>query len=249
MSLGFRIDFAGWDISRHNAKLQAWAKHFFEDYVWLEDARVLLGWLNEPHTVPGVRDVVHHNLTYWQCAKRRRYVKGWVKQLSPVDFRKEAGRAPKPVHDANMRMIGELLLESVVTRSIDLGVRRSAALKRAREETLHCCDRAFKALRRNAPSVQSGAVERAKARLAILESHLQELASLREGAKECFTLPDDWVEIPPGQLHDRLKKRRSGFFSVSFRHSEGTIQTIHRTEAAREATLLAALRAEIEALV
>ncbi len=244
MSHGFRIDFAGWDLSGRGAKLQAWARQFFEDHVWVEGSpSVLLGWLKESHTVPGVRDVVHHYLTYWQCTKRRRYMKGWVVQVSPAEFRKEAGRAPRPVHEANVQIIREILLD-VVDRSIDLGSRRASALKRAREEDAQCCARAFKAFRRNAPSVQNSALEAARARLTLLEGHLQELASLRETADRCIILPDDWTSIAPGRLHERVGRRSM----LRLRHSEESIRLTHRMEAEREKALRDDLRAEIRGL-
>ncbi len=240
MSYGFRIDFAGWDVSSScGPKLQTWANQFFEDHVWKEP-HVLLGWLKESHTVPGVRDVVHHYLTYWQCTKRRRYMKGWVRQISPTEFHKEAGRTPKPVHEVNVHIIREILLD-VVTRSAELGSRRASALKRARDEDSERCARAFKALRRNAPSVQGAVVEAAKKRLVLLQEHLKELARLRESSGRCIMLPDDWDSILPGRLHERV----GGRGVMRIRHSEETVRLIHDVEMEREGALVEQLQNEI----
>jgi hypothetical protein len=241
-SHGFRIDFAGWDISGCDTKLRSWAKQFFEDHVWTEGS-VLLGWLKEAHTVPGVRDAVHHYLTYWQCSKRRRYMKGWVVEVSPAEFHMEAGRTPGPVHKANVQMLREILLD-VVDQSADLGARRAEVLKRARGEDAECCARAFKALRRNAPSVQSSALKAARARLALLESHLQDLALLRAAADRCIHLPDNWDSVAPGQLHERVGRRGL----MLLRHSAETIRLIHGMEAEREEALRESLRAEVRRL-
>jgi hypothetical protein len=243
-SHGFRIDFAGWDLSGCDAKLRQWAGRFFEDHAWVGTSSVLLGWLKESHTVPGVRDVVHHYLTYWQCTKRRRYMKGWVVQVSPAEFHQEAGRTPRPVHEANVQMLREILMD-VVDQSAALGARRAKVLKRAREDDAECCARAFKALRRNAPSVQSSALEAARARLALLESHLQELALLRAAAADrCIHLPDNWDSVAPGQLHERVGRRGL----MLLRHSAETIRLIHGMEAEREEALRESLRAEVRRL-
>jgi hypothetical protein len=242
-SHGFRIDFAGWDLSGCDAKLRQWAARFFEDHAWVGTSSVLLGWLKESHTVPGVRDVAHHYLTYWRCAKRSRYMKGWVTAITPVEFHKEAGRTPRPVHEANVQVVQEILRD-VLARSIDLGSRRAKALKRTREEDTECCARAFKALRRNAPSVQNSALEAARAKLALLEAHLAELASIRATADRCIILPHAWASIAPGRLHERVGRRGL----MRLRHTEESRRLIYGLEAEREEALRDGLRAEIQQL-
>ena len=131
-----------------------------------------------------------------------------------------------------------------------MGVRRTKALKRALDEDRESCARAFKALRRNAPAMQQNALEAAKTRLLVLQEHLKELARLRESAtsSRSFLLPEDWENVVPGRLHERVGGGRGGGGLLRIQHSEETIRMIHRLEEERETALVRQLKDEIRRL-
>ena len=149
MSHGFKVDFSGWDVQPARAKLLRWTEGFFDDSVWVNDQQLLVWFCDEGHTPSGLRQLVQNNLTYWKCAKSKRRRCGWVSPLSADEFRTLTGRAPKPVHMANVRVVTELLGENLA-KVAEIGVNRTGVRKRIREEELECYAKGFKALRANA---------------------------------------------------------------------------------------------------
>jgi len=191
MSHGFKVDFSGWDVKPARAKLLRWTEGFFDDSVWVNDQKLLV-WSSEDHTAAGLRQLVHNNLTYWKCAKSKRRRCGWVSPLSADEFRTLAGRAPKPVHMANVRVVTELLGE-ILANVTEIGVNRTGVRKRIREEELECYAKGFKALRANAGNISRRAADAAQHRISHLRAHLELLSQVRaEHPDVMFYLSDAW---------------------------------------------------------
>ena len=191
MSHGFKVDFSGWDVKPARVKLLRWTEGFFDDSVWVNDQKLLV-WFCEGHTPSGLRQLVHNNLTYWKCAKSKRRRCGWVSALSADEFRTLTGRAPKPVHMANVRIVTELLGE-ILANVTEIGVNRTGVRKRIREEELECYAKGFKALRANAGNISRRAAEAAQHRISHLRAHLELLSQMRaEHPDVLFYLSDNW---------------------------------------------------------
>ena len=192
MSHGFKVDFSGWDVQPARAKLLRWTEGFFDDSVWVNDQQLLVWFCDEGHTPSGLRQLVHNNLTYWKCAKSKRRRCGWVSALSVDEFRTLAGRAPKPVHMANVRIVTELLGE-ILANVAEIGVNRTGVRKRIREEELECYAKGFKALRANAGNISRRATDAAQHRISHLRAHLELLSQMRaEHPDVTFYLSDNW---------------------------------------------------------
>ena len=192
MSHGFKVDFSGWDVQPARAKLLRWTEGFFDDSVWVNDQQLLVWFCDEGHTPSGLRQLVHNNLTYWKCAKSKRRRCGWVSPLSVDEFRTLAGRAPKPVHAANVRVVTELLGE-ILANVAEIGVNRAGVRKRIREEQLECYAKGFKALRVNAVGISRRAADAAQQKLSHLRAHLVLLSQMRaEHPDVTFYLSNKW---------------------------------------------------------
>ena len=192
MSHGFKVDFSGWDVQPARAKLLRWTEGFFDDSVWVNDQQLLVWFCDEGHTPSGLRQLVHNNLTYWKCAKSKRRRCGWVSPLSADEFRTLAGRAPKPVQMANVRVVTELLGE-ILANVAEIGVNRTGVRKRIREEELECYAKGFKALRANAGNISKRAAEAAQQKISHLRAHLELLSQVRaEHPDVTFYLSDNW---------------------------------------------------------
>ena len=218
MSCGFRIDLSGWDLTGHRGKLQSWVDKFFVDGVWVNDD-LLVGWLSESHTVPGMRDLVHHNLKNWKCSKLRRYQRNWVDQLTASEFNTLVGRVPRPLRNTVLR---------VIRRTVDVAVKRVLVIEKARveaerkttEANLRLCAMAFNALRANAPRASANRVEQLRQKVAHFRTHLISLERLRtELPGTPIYLPPDWETKTPEEAHAwreqrGVKRTISGFSRV-----------------------------------
>ena len=192
MSHGFKVDFSGWDVQPARAKLLRWTEGFFDDSVWVNDQKLLVWFCDEGHTPSGLRQLVHNNLTYWKCAKSKRRRCGWVSPLSADEFRTLTGRAPKPVHMANVRVVTELLGE-ILANVAEIGVNRTGVRKRIREEELECYAKGFKALRANAGNISRRAADAARQKISHLRAHLELLSQVRAVHPDVmFYLSDAW---------------------------------------------------------
>jgi hypothetical protein len=236
MSHGFRVDLSGWDISPARPKLLQWVERFFADASWLSD-QDLVGWLNEEHTVSGMRELIHHNLKNWKCIKQRRYQKNWIIPLSSGDFRAAAGRVPKPVHEANVKNVRSILFEWR-NHVADLGARRVKVTKKVQAENLECLAIAFHSFRKNSPSVVRRSVEELQSKITLLRSHMAELKRLRDEYPEVrFYLYSLWEKTSVPEWLEIVSKK-------GFKRSDRRI--FRKYEEDREAGILRELEQQLE---
>ena len=112
--------------------------------------------------------------------------------LSADEFRALAGRVPKPVHMANVRVVTELLGE-ILANVTEIGVNRTGVRNRIREQELECYAKGFKALRANAGNISRRATEAAQHKISHLRAHLELLSQVRaEHPDVVFYLARDW---------------------------------------------------------
>jgi hypothetical protein len=69
----------------NEAKLDAWAKHFFKNYSWKRP--VMVGEVAESdYKKQQLQTLVNHNLKNWGTQKTKRYCKQWITRITPWNF-------------------------------------------------------------------------------------------------------------------------------------------------------------------
>lgn len=219
-SQGFLVNLSGWTLSNeHRLKLDAWAAKYFVDFAWHQQS--LLGWLDEPSTVPRMRELVHHNLKYWRCAKAKRYQRQWVGAISAADFYTFAGRPPKPFQCMVKSLLAGVY-DTAVHKADDILTRRERLENEAAEHDRSLCKAVLKALRSNASKLDARLRDARMKKALLLKSHLAVLAKLRdENPDLVIRLPADWETVPPDQACEQLqrgaKRKRDCFLTHSKR--------------------------------
>ena len=80
----FRIDLSNY-AGVNEAKLDAWAKHFFKNYSWKRP--VMVGEVAESdYKKQQLQTLVNHNLKNWGTQKTKRYCKQWITRITPWNF-------------------------------------------------------------------------------------------------------------------------------------------------------------------
>ena len=80
----FRIDLSNY-AGVNEAKLDAWAKHFFKNYSWKRP--VMVGEVAESdYKRQQLQTLVNHNLKNWGTQKTKRYCKQWITRITPWNF-------------------------------------------------------------------------------------------------------------------------------------------------------------------
>ena len=240
MSHGFKIDFSCWDVKPARGKLMCWAEGFFDDVVWLNDQQ-LLGWFCGSHTPPGMRQLIHNNLTYWKCTKSKRRQCGWVLPLSADEFRALAGRVPKPVHEMNVQIVTDILGD-ILSKASEIGHNRVKARKEIRDDELKCYAKVFNAMRANTPCVCKRDAEVLQCKIANLRGHLQLLSKLRDENPNLglYLFPGWENKTPQEYLENRMQRGFKRRWNETF---------ARKHEERREAAILQELETRLEALI
>ena len=80
----FRVDLSNY-AGVNEAKLDAWAKHFFKNYSWKRP--VMVGEVAESdYKKQQLQTLVNHNLKNWGTQKTKRYCKQWITRITPWNF-------------------------------------------------------------------------------------------------------------------------------------------------------------------
>jgi hypothetical protein len=112
----FRIDLSNY-AGVNEAKLDAWAKHFFKNYSWKRP--VMFGEVVESdYKRQQLQTLVNNNLKNWGTQKTKRYCKQWISRIMPWDFAQECP-AKKVFADHKIQRLAAILsLEKVGLRAL-----------------------------------------------------------------------------------------------------------------------------------
>ena len=127
----FRIDLSAYaDVNE--AKLDAWAKRFFTNYIWKKP--MLFGQVVESdYKKQQLQTLVNHNIKNWGAQKTKRYCKQWITRISPWDFAQECPDKKAFMAHKLQRLAAILSLENVGMRVLKQNSEPALA-KKAQEE-------------------------------------------------------------------------------------------------------------------
>ena len=127
----FRIDLSAYaDVNE--AKLDAWAKRFFTNYIWKKP--MLFGQVVESdYKKQQLQTLVNHNIKNWGAHKTKRYCKQWVTRISPWDFAQECPDKKAFMAHKLQRLVAILSLENVGMQALKQNAEPALA-KKARDK-------------------------------------------------------------------------------------------------------------------